>query len=464
MSVAGAGAARRVPARLVAAVSIGTLLNPLNSSMIAVALLPLRSDFEVGIGAASWLISGFYLAAAVSQPLMGRVADQFGARRIFALGLVLVCLSSGLAPLAPSFGWLVACRVAQACGTSVSFPCALILIRNATNDPTGRPPAGAMGVVSVAGSVSAALGPVLGGFLVSLAGWQAIFLVNVPVALAGLAATLAWLPPDPLASRSPGPEGTAVDPVGVLLFAVTMACLLGFLLSVPSGPTWALLPIVPVAAVLFVLWEGRTRAPFIDMRMLVSNRSLTGVYVQFAAINVAFYGAFFGLPLWFEQERGMPPRLTGLLLLPIAGIGLFATPAAVRLIDRRGVRAALIVGSAGLGLGALLLLTFRSDTPIAVILVVSTVLGLPTAFNNLGLQARLYSVTPPERTGAAAGLFQTARYVGAILSTSLLGLVFGRTVSNAGLHLIAVSMTGISAALFVASIMARPSPQEETRR
>src|SRR5437764_11171804 len=92
--------------RLVGAVIVGTLLNPLNSSMIAVALVPLQSGFRVSIAAASWLISGFYLAAAVAQPLMGRLADQFGARRIFCTGLLLVGVTSGLAPLSPTFGWL----------------------------------------------------------------------------------------------------------------------------------------------------------------------------------------------------------------------------------------------------------------------------------------------------------------------------------------------------------------------
>ena len=117
------------PRRLVGAVIVGTLLNPLNSSMIAVALVPLQSDFRVSVALASWLISGFYLAAAVAQPLMGRLADQFGARRVFGTGLLLVGMASALAPLSPTFGWLVAFRVLQACGTSAAYPAGLAMIR-----------------------------------------------------------------------------------------------------------------------------------------------------------------------------------------------------------------------------------------------------------------------------------------------------------------------------------------------
>src|SRR5947209_197468 len=119
----------RIPPRLVTAIGLGTLLNPLNSSMIAVALLPLHSDFGVSIATVTWLVSGFYLAAAVGQPLMGRLADLFGPRRIFCFGLLLVCVTSALAPWVPAFGWLVALRVLQAFGTSAAYPSGLAIMR-----------------------------------------------------------------------------------------------------------------------------------------------------------------------------------------------------------------------------------------------------------------------------------------------------------------------------------------------
>src|SRR3989440_9096553 len=97
-----------VPRRLVFAIVLGTLLNPLNSSMIAVALVTLHHEFNVDLGTSTWLISGFYLAGAVGQPLMGRLADMMGARRVFLTGLSVACAVAVLAPLSPNFGWLVA--------------------------------------------------------------------------------------------------------------------------------------------------------------------------------------------------------------------------------------------------------------------------------------------------------------------------------------------------------------------
>ena len=138
-----AAVADRPPWRLVGGVVTGTMLNPLNSSMTAVALLGLSMDFRVSIGTATWLISGFYLGGAVRMPLMGRLADLVGPRRVFSLGLALVGLTGVVAPLAPSAGWLLAPRVVQAFGTAAAYPAGLAIIR--ARDQRGRAPAAALG-------------------------------------------------------------------------------------------------------------------------------------------------------------------------------------------------------------------------------------------------------------------------------------------------------------------------------
>ena len=201
-----------VGGRLVGTLALGTSLNPLNSSMIAVALAQLQTDFRVGVGTSSWLVSAFYIGAAVGQPLMGRLVDQVGARRMFLAGLAVVLLASAATPFVPGFWWLVGLRVVQAFGTSTAYPAALVLIRAAT---PGRPaPTAGLGAITVANSTSAALGPVLGGFLVSGAGWQAVFLVNVPICLAGLVLARRVLPRQrptrrrgPPGARRPRPAG-----------------------------------------------------------------------------------------------------------------------------------------------------------------------------------------------------------------------------------------------------------------
>src|SRR3989440_5369556 len=145
--------------------------------MIAVGLVALQGDFHVSLAQAAWLISSFYLAASVAQPLMGRLADRFGPRRVYCTGLTLVGATGVLVLLAPGFGWVVAARVLQAIGSSAAYPAGLALIRRLAG---GRPPAATLGVLSAANSASAAVGPVLGGGLVAARGWRGAFAGNIP--------------------------------------------------------------------------------------------------------------------------------------------------------------------------------------------------------------------------------------------------------------------------------------------
>ena len=123
---------------MLASIALGTLLNPLNSSMIAVALINLHIYFGISVATVTWLVSGFYLAAAVGQPLMGRFANLFGPRRIFCSGMLLVCVASALAPWVHAFGWLVALRVLQAFGTSAAHPSGQALMRTFAQMSAGK--------------------------------------------------------------------------------------------------------------------------------------------------------------------------------------------------------------------------------------------------------------------------------------------------------------------------------------
>lgn len=451
---------RAVPRRVVFAIVLGTLLNPLNSSMIAVALVTLHHDFRVDLGTSTWLISGFYLAGAVGQPLMGRLADLLGARRVFLAGLAVVILVTLLAPFSPSFGWLVAARVLQAAGTATAYPSGLSLIRAASGG-TGIP-AQALAMMSIAASVSAALGPTIGGLIVSYSGWQGIFLVNVPIASLGIVLGLRWLPAPPPTDTS-GAGLRALDVPGVLLFAATLTSLLAGLLSLGTAPGWVLLAAVPVLVVLLAVRELRAHSPFFDIRLLGANPVLIGVFVQFAAVTFVFYTLFFGLPIWLQEVRGFDARAAGLLILPVTGLGVLATPVAAGMISRRGTRSSLVIGSVVLCIGSALLLTFGPGTSLASLVAIGIVLGIPNGFNNMGLQAALYEAAPPARTAWAGGQFQTFRYVGAILSATLLAAVFPQHATTEGLHSMAVLLLVVSVGLVAASVLMRRTAVKEVR-
>ncbi len=445
---------QRVPGRIVFAIVLGTLLNPLNSSMIAVALVQLHQDFRVELGTSTWLISAFYLSAAVGQPLMGRLADLLGARRVFLTGMAVAGIVALVAPLAPTFAWLVAARVIQALATSTAYPSALGMIRAAAGG--GRVPSQSLAMISIAASVSAALGPTIGGFVLSFAGWQGIFLVNVPITALGIVLAVRWLPSPP-PSDTAGAGLARLDLPGVLLFAGTLTSLLAGLLSIGSSQAWYLLGAVPILAVLLAVRELRCSSPFVDLRLLAANPVLIAVFGQFAATTFVFYSLFFGLPIWLEEVRGFDARTAGLLILPMTGLGVLMTPLAASLVTRRGTKPSVVIGSVFMLIGAALVLTFGPTTPVLLLIAVAVVLGVPNGFSNMGLQAALYEAAPPERISWAAGQFQTFRYVGAILSSTLLGAVFKERASTDGLHVIGIVLIFAAAALIVASLALRGS-------
>ncbi|WP_042500414.1 MFS transporter [Thermaerobacter marianensis] len=476
----GHGAGRQAGTRglLLAAVAFGALLNPLNSSMIAVALPAIARDFRVPIGRLTWVIAAFYLASAVGQPVMGKVADLAGRRRIFFAGLALVALASAVAPLAPTLGALVAARVLQALGSSSLYPAGMAAVRDAFTGRTGQ----ALGILAVFASTSAALGPSLGGFLVQAGGWQALFYVNfVPVALSMVLASRAF-PAGPggagsSGGRSPRPAaptgrpgglrelGRRLDLPGMALFAGTVAFGLAALLSLSEPqPAWWTMPVAVLLAVALARWEGRVKAagwePFLDLEMLRRDRARTAVYGAWILSNLAFYTVFFGMPAYFEEVRHLDPRESGLMMLSVAGFSSVASPLVGRWVDRAGHRPALWAAGLSLLAGALALLAVGPGAPLAVLFVVLAFLGASNGVNNLALQAALYRFVPREETGAASGLYMTCRYVGSILSSSLLGLVLSGPLNAAMLRELAVALLvpALGLLAFVRWIPARPAP------
>ena len=411
---------------LVLTVGLGTLLNPLNSSMIAVALTRLEQEYRLTFADASWLISAFYLASASAQPVMGKLSDMFGAKRLFLAGLVLVAGASALAPFAPNFWTLVAFRALQAIGSSTLFPSGMSIVRASITEGQAR----ALSILAVFSSVSAAFGPSIGGFLIEYWDWQAIFLVNLPFIVAAFALAVFILPDTGKGKIEIG----RIDFGGIALFVAAIIALLLFLLSLGEAVRWGAGLVFVVALVCFTLYERKRREPFIDLAALKSNVNATMVYLHFIAVNVVFYTLFFGMPTFLQQVRGYSERETGLLMLSIAGYGVIIAPLAGRWIDRAGSKPSLLAGALTALAGTGLLLTIHETSALVWLVAVMSVLGISNGFNNISIQTALYEFVRPEETGAASGLFQTCRFLGSILSSSLLGILFNRHIDTAHLH------------------------------
>ncbi|WP_162795613.1 MFS transporter [Nonomuraea lactucae] len=376
--------------------ALGALFNPLNSSMIAVALAGIEAEFQVGVAAVTWLAAGFYLTAVLAPPLMGTLADRFGPRTVFCAGLTVIALTGALAAAAPSFPVLVALRLLQAFGSCATFPSGMAIIQAVIPGADGRPPPRIIAMISMVLTASAAAGPVAAGVLVSLWGWRAVFLVNVPLAVLALVLGLRWLPAVRVASERRA-------------------------------------------------WLPRPRPALL---------ATCGLY---ALVNVVFYLAFFVVPLWAQRSAGLPALAAGLLVLPMAGLAIVMMPVAVRLVARAGMRTVLVI-SAVLLIAASCAMFGTGGTggpggtggtggpggtsgpggaggpggAVGVVLVVTSLLGLATAFSQFGLNSLVYVHADRRDTGVASGLFQASRFVGAAAAAAATGVLFDPASMAAG--------------------------------
>lgn len=446
-----------------AALSLGTALNPLNSSMIAVALVELQRDFRLDVATVTWVITSFYLASAAGQPLMGRLADRFGPRRLFLFGMSVVAVVCLATPFAPSFALVCVGRVLLAIGTATAFPSAIAMMRAITT----RARVGSarlLGRVQMANTAGAAIGPVVGGVLVSTLGWPAIFFINVPLAIAAFVGVRALAPAD--GEREHQPLKSILrdsDIPGILAFATMLVTLLVFLLDLRPTPMWWLFPVILIAGALFVWRELRARVPFIDLRLLAANRSLKMVYLCFAIFTLVYYCAFYGLPQFLQQHGGYDAGLTGALMFPLAAITVVLTPFAARLIERRGVRFTLLLGGSVLVVGAGLLSVIAVTTAPVAVLLLTAALGAPYCVVSIAMNQALYASTRPEDAGIAAGIFQTSRYIGAILAMTLLGIAFTSGTTPPNWLLIVGVATAFAAVLLGLLISWRPAAAGERR-
>jgi MFS family permease len=440
--------------RFTAPLFIGSALNPVNSSLIATALVPIAHGLHVAIGQTAALVTALYLASAVAQPTAGKAAEVFGPRRVFLSGIVLVAIGGLVGGFAQTLVVLLISRVLIGLGTSCAYPTAMLLIRRRAREAgLAQPPGAVLGGLQIAGIATAALGLPLGGLLVGGLGWRAVFFVNVPVALIALVATLAWVSPDgPLEHTTSAREIAArLDVIGVAGFAAAMIALMLFLFDLPTAHLY-LLAISVALWVALVLWELRAGTPFLDLRLLASNRALTSTYVRYGLALLCVYVVFYGLTQWVETVRALSETKAGLLLLPMTLISaLVISPVSRRNLVRGPVIAAALaclVGSVGV-------LFLNSSSGIGWIVVVTMIFGVALGAAAAGNQIALYGQAPAELLGTAAGLLRTFGYIGSIAASAITGIVFHTRVSDHGVHLIAWIMIGVSVVLILLTIADR---------
>ncbi|QKJ88714.1 MFS transporter [Paramixta manurensis] len=437
--------------RFVTPLALGSTLNPINSTMISTALVPIATDLHASVAETGWLIAGLYLASAIAQPTMGRLADLLGPRRVYLFSLVLIAIAGLLGQFIPSLTGLVLVRVLLGIGTSGAYPSAMRLFRQRTDKLGSPPPRMAMGVLSMSGVSMSAVGPFLGGVLTAAFGWHAIFTVNVPLALGTIVLVLLWIPRDERPAATFKQLLSEVDLWGIILFSGFLLNLMIFLLALNKPNLLALALSVAFCAAL-IFHSQRRSQPFIDTRMLVNNRALSVTYLRAGLVLMMVYCVLYGFAQWLESAAGFSEEQAGLITMPMSIIAALSSLMGTR---TKSIRTPFLISIGSALAGCICLLFLHGETAAWVIALAVTFFAAPQGMFSTATQAAVYLQAPAQEMGTAAGLQRTAQYIGAIAATSLLGLVYGQHATDHGLHTLAWVMATLSVLLFIATLFDR---------
>ncbi|MEU8789236.1 MFS transporter [Streptomyces sp. NPDC048643] len=431
---------------------LGSVLNPINSTIIAVALVPIGVAFGAPASQTAWLVSALYLATALGQPVVGRLIDIFGPRRLFLLSTSLVGIAGVVGTLAPNLGVLIAARVLLGFGTCAGYPAAMALVRSEAERTGQDSPAGVLTTLAVTNQTIAVVGPLLGGLLIGLGGWRSTFALNIPLAVIAVVLGRLRLPKQPH-TRQTDRRGLAaqVDLPGMGLFAAMLFSLLLFLMNLHAGD-WYLPVITVAAAVGFALRELRAKTPFIDLRVLGGNAPLLATYGRALVAYVVSYAFLYGFTQWTEESYGLSPFHAGLVQIPmfLVGIGVSVT------VGRRsGVLGKLLLGGVGQIVACALMLTLTAASPIWALVLLAVIFGVPQGSNSLALQNSVYFQADPARTGSSAGLLRTFAYMGSMIASSATAASFGERASTEGMHHLAWIMLGAGVLYLLITVLDR---------
>jgi nicotinamidase-related amidase/predicted MFS family arabinose efflux permease len=436
----------------IAPLVLGSVLNPINSTMLATALVPIAESLGSDIAATGWLIAALYLTTAVAQPTLGRMVDLLGARRVFLASLGLVAAAGLCGQFASTLAGLVAVRILLGVGTSGAYPAAMRILRERGEATGSKPPRFVFGVMTLSAFSTTAVGPVIGGLLVSAFGWQSIFTINVPLALIAALSILIWTPHDRAPAHTFARLMKDIDLPGIALFAAFLLSLMAFLMNLKNGPLWLALAGSVVFGAALVWHSLRRPQPFLDVRMLARNWPLTMTYLCAAAIAIIVFSVYYGFAQWLQSAVGYSSAGAGLVTLPMSVVAAAASLTGAR---TKGLRGPFLVSVGAALAGNLGLLFVDGASPLWMIVTAITLFGVTLGTFSFATQAAVYIQAPAEEIGTAAGLQRSAQYIGAIAAASLLASIYGERASDHGLHSLAAVAGALSAILFIVTLFDR---------
>ncbi len=405
-----------------AVVSATTFMLLLDVTIVSVALPTISKALRPSFSSLQWIVDAYALMLAAALLTAGSLADIFGRKRILTIGLIIFTLASIACGLATSATWLDFARGVQGIGGATMFACSLALI---VQEFPAKERAVAFGAYGAVNGLSVALGPILGGLLVQGIGWQAIFYVNVPIAI------LCWIVLQLKVVNLPGPP-TRIDWGGALTFTAAMfLALFATIRGNDSGWTSALILGCYAGSIVmfgvFVAIERRRAQPMLDLS-LFKNPTFVGSSVSAFTVCFSLLALIFFLTTWLQSILGYSPVGAGLRMLVFTGMALLVAPGAGRMTGTVSPRIVLTVSLALVAIGVFSMTQVSATSSWTAILPGLIISGIGLGLINPTLASTAVSVVPPWRGGMASGINSTCREAGTAAGIAVLGSLLAHQV------------------------------------
>ncbi|MDF2492485.1 MAG: transporter [Microbacterium sp.] len=421
-------ALRGNPTATLVAVSFGLFMVGLDATVVSIANPAIAADLHTSFTELQWITNVYLLGLAVFLILGGKIGDRFGRRRMYIVGVAAFAVTSIAIGLVGSVGGVIVFRALQGASAALLMPQTLSLLRSTfPREKFGM----AVGIWGGVSSVAIAAGPIVGGALVATLGWESIFYINAPIAAIGIVfAALALTE-----STIERPEGR-FDVLGVVLLALGLA---GLVVGIVQGEAWGwgslltvgsfALGVVFLAA--FVVVEARVRNPLLPLSLFRSPRFTIGGL----AIGTNFFtllGVTFFLTLYLMNLRGIDGLAAGVMLLPLSGVSIIASPLGAIVVSRIGARWTMIIGLLAIAASFLALTTTTVDSPYVAMAAAFVVLSFGVGFTMTAGADSIVGSAPVQHAGVAGGFQATMLQLGGALGTAVFSAVVAATVAGAG--------------------------------
>jgi EmrB/QacA subfamily drug resistance transporter len=415
--------------RVATVVILGAIMSVLDTTIVNVALHDLSIDLHSSLAGIQWVITGYLLSLAAVIPVTGWAVRRYSARRLYLIALVVFTLGSALCALATSSGELIAFRVIQGVGGGMLTPIGQMILVKAAG-PRNLPKV--MSLIGIPIVLAPVFGPTLGGLLLQSAGWQWIFMINVPIGALALVLALRLLPHDEAGSAEAG----RLDVLGLALAATgVVGITYGLSESATAGSLTSSSVVIPVIGGLallglFVIRSLKIERPLLDLRLFAIPAFRAASIVTFC-LGAALFGAMILLPLYFQTVRGEDAIMTGVLLIPQGIGGGLGMALSGRFTERLGAGRTSLIGGLIMVVATIPYVLVTDHTPFTLIGAAMVFRGIGVGLAIMPAMTAAFSVLRRDQVNDASPQLTVLQRVGGSLGTAILAVVLEGQTNHA---------------------------------